>query len=474
MKTNYKKQKQFLALIFLFFISVNSFGQCWSKVSSGHTHTVAIASNGTLWAWGENSTGQLGDGTQINRYTPVQIGTANNWVDIAAGSNYSVGIRSSGVTGTSRTIYVWGTNYYGETGENIGTFILTPTQIGTTANWQQIAAGSSHVLAIKATGPLGANRFLFAWGRNNHSQLGNGTIINSTIPVQIGNFIDWDTISAGDDFSVAKRTNGKIYTWGYNNVGQLGHGNATTLTAPTQVGTASDWNKISAGSTHILAIKTNGTLFAWGENDYQQLGIGVAANQLAPIQVGTAIDWAEVAAGSSFSLASKNSGALFSWGYNSYGQLGLGTLINTATRTQIGINTSWTQQIDAGGVNGSGIQIGGVLWLWGNNQAGQLGNGNTILNTSPIVVNCPSVLGINEEEVTNKNSYIFPNPISNGTFSVQYEKTIQNVIAFDILGKQIDVERNNDSYIINASFGIYTIKIIDSDGNFQIKKLIIN
>jgi alpha-tubulin suppressor-like RCC1 family protein len=473
MKSIYKSKKLELLLFLILTCSI-SFGQCWSKVAVGFSHTVAIASNGTLWAWGDNSSGQLGDGTLIEKYLPVQIGTANNWVDVEAGSNFTLALRENGITGTSKTLYAWGENFYGQLGDGTNIRKTIPTQIGSPANWQQLSAGENHVIAIKATGTFGVNRYIFAWGRNNNSQLGNGTIINSNLPVQIGNSVDWEKVAAGEDFSIATKTNGNLYSWGKNDFGQLGNGTTNIVTAPTIVGSANDWLKISSGRGHVLAIKTSGALFAWGENTYQELGIGVGTYQTVPIQVGTAIDWYQVAAGKSYSLASKNGGTLFSWGYNGSGQLGIGTLITTGTRTQIGTNNIWTNQIQAGGVFATAIQSNGSLWAWGNNQAGQLGNGTTNQTTFPIVVACPASLSTSEQIANHTTFVIYPNPTSNGLISIQSKSLIKEVSAFDILGKQINVEKNNDSYKINASSGIYALSIIDTDGNSQIKKLLIN
>ena len=457
--------------ISFFALQVNA--QCWSKVSSGFTHTVAIATNGTLWAWGDSSSGQLGDGTLIEKYTPIQIGTANNWIDVVASGDFSIALRENGVLGTSKTLWAWGGNYYGQLGDGTNTRKLIPTQIGGVADWQQITVGNDHVLAIKATGVLGANRFLFAWGRNNEGQLGDGTITNSNTPIQITNDNNWEQVDAGENFSVGLKTNGKIYSWGGNQAGQLGVGTLINVGAPNQIGIDANWSKIAAGIDHVLATKTNGTLYSWGGNLNGQLGIGAAGTQSTPVQVGTATNWLHIAAGGAFSICSKTNGTLFSWGVNGTGQLGINSLVTTLIRTQIGSGSSWTNPFSAGYINASAIQTDGSLWTWGNNQNGQLGIGTNLLKTIPTQVNCPAVLSIEENTINDTAFSIYPNPAADGLFSIQSKNEIQEVKAYDMLGKQIEIEKNNDSFKINASSGIYNIIITDSEGIIQNKKLII-
>ena len=141
-----------------------------SQIAAGSYHTLAIKSDGTLWAWGYNYSGQLGDGTTSNKTTPVQIGTGTNWSQIAAGGYHTLAIKSDG------TLWAWGYNSYGQLGDGAsggGNYKTTPVQIGTGTNWSQIAAGGYHTLAIKSDGTL------WAWG-NYYGQLGDATAWKET------------------------------------------------------------------------------------------------------------------------------------------------------------------------------------------------------------------------------------------------------------------------------------------------------
>jgi alpha-tubulin suppressor-like RCC1 family protein len=156
------------------------------RVSAG-THALEIR-KGTLWAWGFNNSGQLGDGTTTQKTSPVQIGTDNKWVTVAAGQVHSVGIKSNG------TLWAWGNNSFGQLGDGTTTQRNSPTQIGTDNKWVSIAAGQSFTLALKSDGTL------WAWGDNSNGQLGDGTTTYKLSPTQIGTDNKWISIAAGRHF----------------------------------------------------------------------------------------------------------------------------------------------------------------------------------------------------------------------------------------------------------------------------------
>lgn len=473
MKSIYTTKKLAVLLFFLILKSSISFGQCFTKVSAGLNHTVAIANNGTLWAWGTNISGELGIGfTPSFSLVPVQVGTANNWVDISAGNGFTLAIKTVGILGNQKTLWAWGANSFGQLGDGTTDNKFVPTQIGTNTKWSQVSAGTNHSMAINDSSLLSTVRTLWGWGRNNVGQLGDGITPNQNIPIQIGTAIDWGQVVAGGSYSIAQKTDGRLFSWGLNNVGQLGINSTTTTSARTQIGTDSDWSiNFSADAAHVLAIKNNGTLWAWGYNLSGQLGTGAIASSLLPIQIGTAIDWSKVSVGAGHSMALKTNNDLYTWGKNDEGQLGIGSLDFSLTRNLIGGNYG----VISAGVNFSvAIKNDGTLNIAGANLFGQLGTGSTsdVNAISPIA--CPSALGIEYQDEIASKFLLYPNPSSNGMFSIQSLNSILDVKAFDILGKQIEVEKNNNSYKINTSNGIYTIKIIDADGNWQIKKLVIN
>jgi alpha-tubulin suppressor-like RCC1 family protein len=250
----------------------------WTRVAAGSRHTIALKVNGSLWVWGWNQNGQLGLGDAIiSRTTPTQVGTQSDWSQVSADNSFTLGLKTSG------TIWAWGDNSYGQLG--LGGTIKrdTPTQIGTQSDWTQISAGSGHTIVLKT------NRTLWAWGINQYGELGLGdTNINRFTPTQIGTDSDWTQISAGYDHTVGLKSNLTLWAWGSNIYGQLGDGSSNNLRdTPIAIGTKSDWLSVTAGYVHTIGLKTNNTLWAWGINQYGQLGLGDTIDRNIPCPLGS-------------------------------------------------------------------------------------------------------------------------------------------------------------------------------------------
>ncbi|MDI6788261.1 MAG: hypothetical protein QME51_07810 [Planctomycetota bacterium] len=351
----------------------------WSKASAGGESTLAIKNNGTLWAWGDNNYGQLGDGTSNSSlYTPVQVLPGTTWATVASSPSmiygHTVAIKSDG------TLWACGSNYYGQLGDGSYTDKNPPVQIGTAKNWTAIATGDGHTLALSTTGTATT---LWAWGKNYSGQLGDGTGVDRIVPTKIGTSTNWMAIATGSYHSVALKSDGTLWAWGNNTSGELGDGTYTVRASPTKIGTATNWSKIACGERHTLAIKTDGTLWAWGLNDDGQLGDGTTVGKIVPTKIGTATNWSKVAAGpGSFtggphSAGIRTDGSLWTWGNNDDGKLGDGTEINRSTPTRIGTATNWAD-VSCGIYHTIGRKTDGTLWGWGNSINGQLGTGNDI------------------------------------------------------------------------------------------------
>lgn len=369
MKQQFLQAVPIMLLTLLGFSTVNA--QCTyftQLISWNNDHTLGIKSDGTLWAWGRNNNGQLGDGTTTQRNIPTPITTATNWVSVASGFYHSLGIKNDG------TLWAWGENYAGKLGDGTTTTRYIPTQIGTATNWLSVSAGNQHSLGIKSDGTL------WAWGNNLYGQLGDGTTTSRSIPTQIGS-ATWLSVAAGPFHNLGLKSDGTLWVWGNNLWGQLGDGTTTSRSIPTQIGTATNWVTIATGGgSFSLGIKSDGTLWAWGQNMYGQLGDGTTTTRYTPTRIGTANNWLSVAAGTYYSLGIKSNGTAYAWGLNNFGQLGDGTIFQRHAPTQIG--TNWVSVI-GGGFHSLGRKKDGSAYAWGINVYGALGDGTTTGVTTP-------------------------------------------------------------------------------------------
>jgi alpha-tubulin suppressor-like RCC1 family protein len=372
-------------------------GTNWKQVSGNDISSAAIKTDGTLWTWGGNSYGQLGNNTAISRSTPVTtFAGGTNWKQVSGGAFHTAAIKTDG------TLWTWGANFYGQLGNNTTTQRNTPvTTFAGGNNWKQVAGGSAYTAAIKTDGTL------WLWGFGDVGQLGNNLFANRSTPITtFAGGTNWKQVATGSAHIAAIKTDGTLWVWGRNSYGQLGDNTIINRSTPvTTFAGGTNWKQVDCGGFHTTVIKTDGTLWTWGRNVYGQLGRPLITWIVTPVTTfagGT--NWADTATGASeelytlgggqtYTAAVKTDGTLWVWGHNYYGNLGTNNrvLISTPVTTFAG-GTNWKQVSSSSGRGTSpvstahmaAIKTDGTLWTWGRSNSGQLGNNNSLDRSTPI------------------------------------------------------------------------------------------
>ena len=333
----------------------------------------------TAWSWGGNTSGQVGDNTSINKSSPVSVvGGFTDWCQVSVGGNHSTVVRTDG------TMWSWGCNANGQLGDNTVVSKSSPVSVvGGFTDWCQVSVGCTHTAAVRTNGTI------WSWGNNGNGQLGNDTISTRSSPVSVvGGFTDWCQVSAGGFHTAAVRTNGTIWSWGVNQCGRLGDNTTVNKSSPVSVvGGFTDWCQVSAAAHHTAAVRSNGTLWSWGFNGSGRLGDNSSVSRSSPVSVvGGFTDWCQVSAGSTHTAAVRTNGTVWSWGYNGNGRLGDNTTFNKSSPVSVvGGFTDWCQ-VSTGQSHAVAVRTNGTIWSWGSSSVGQLGDNTIVDKSSPVSV----------------------------------------------------------------------------------------
>jgi alpha-tubulin suppressor-like RCC1 family protein len=398
---------------------------CVSSMSAGRDHACTVRTDGTVWCWGSNEFGQLGDDTSIDRPTPVQVQGLAGITAAEAGGAHSCTVGAGGM------VWCWGRNDFGQLGNGTRDDSKKPVQIANQFGVVQMTLGDAHSCArLQNTGQV------ICWGKNDLGQLGDGSITSRSMPLVVAGPVGVTTLAAGANTTCAVDGDRQLWCWGNNNVGQLGDGSANPrstahkLTMPE----SADVARVAVGDSFTCAVTTSGGLSCWGSNQFRQLGANSGGSR-QPMPIETSIKADAIAAGGRFACVIEDDDRhrVWCWGDNDNLQLaGLTSSLvafptlssheaaveitagndhlcvrtgETLTcsgdnnRGQLGDGHRTTQarpspvpglmdvlSISSGAHHTCAVLRGGTVRCWGENESGQLGDGSTVARSIPVAV----------------------------------------------------------------------------------------
>jgi alpha-tubulin suppressor-like RCC1 family protein len=355
-------------------------------LAAGWNHTCAINGEGGVMCWGNNGEGQLGDGSRTNRTKPVSVNNlTERAVAVAAGWGHTCILTEAG------GVKCWGRNKFGELGSGTAVRSTEPVDVPGLTGIVAIAAGDYHTCAVTAQGGLKC------WGYNNAGQLGDGTAEPRTGPVDVAGLGGVAAAAAGTAHTCIRSAGGDVKCWGNNEQGQLGDGSAaTSRPAPGPVsGLTGGITVLAAKGGHTCTLSGSGEIMCWGMNKFGQLGNGTYENGSAPTSV-TGLEGAAgiIAAGWNQTCAVLEGGILRCWGWNFYGQLGEGSTANRNHPVDVEGLDGKVVAVAGGGGHTCAILATGEVFCWGFNESGQLGNQAKQDSSMPVKVIGLSIPGI--------------------------------------------------------------------------------
>jgi alpha-tubulin suppressor-like RCC1 family protein len=368
------------------------------QIAAGYNFTCALEADGTVWCWGNGGQGQLGNGSNSNSNVPVKVSNLANVVQIAVGGSFTVGDAHACAVKSNGTVWCWGSNAYGQLGNNTSTPSTVPVQVMNVTHGVQVGLGQAHSCVVASDGNI------YCWGLGTYGQLGNGLGTSSLIPVTVSNINNAKQVDAGNWSTCALLATGVVKCWGHAGAGELGTGSTVDTTAPgttaaTQVQLAAGElaRTLDMGLWHACVIIQNGQMRCWGGNQSGQLGNGATTNALTPVSpllsgnpitkvraISAGGDYVNTTTFYGTTCAVQSSGNAYCWGQNGNGQLGNGN--NTQQLTAVYANDNFVQGVSVGHQHSCFLKDKGTVQCTGNDSDGRLGNGANVDASTPVAV----------------------------------------------------------------------------------------
>jgi alpha-tubulin suppressor-like RCC1 family protein len=360
-------------------------------VSAGLQHTCGVTVSGAAYCWGYNGFGQLGDGTTTSETAPVLVAGGLTFTTVSVGgglpflfpSRHTCGVTTSGAA------YCWGNNSQGQLGDGTTTSRVAPVPVSGGLSFTRVAGGTGHTCGVTTTDVA------YCWGWNYEGQLGDGTTASRATPAPVIGGLSFTEIDGGAAHSCGVTTTGAGSCWGLNDDGELGDGTVLSRASPDSVLGVSNFAAIDAGVYHTCGVTTSGTAYCWGWNGFGQLGNGTSGNALEQHSVGSrqpvatpvsgGLTFSGVSAGYTHSCGVTSGGVAYCWGNNAWGQFGNGTTTSDSVPVPVAAGLTFTA-VSAGYYYTCGVTPSGAAYCWGYNANGQLGNGTNTNSLSPMPV----------------------------------------------------------------------------------------
>jgi alpha-tubulin suppressor-like RCC1 family protein len=353
-------------------------------VAAGAQHVCAVRKDGSAWCWGNNVSGQLGDGTADALDVPVPASGIDHLLEIAAGQSFTCARRDEG------SIWCWGDNHFGQLGTGTAVLRAVPAPVGMLSGATALTAGGNHTCAI-AVDAAGGKSQILCWGADEAGELGDNRTVDRATPAALKLPLAADLVAAGAQHTCARTTDGQIFCWGRGSSGQIGPASAidarVPVVAPTSPATA-----VAAGDAHTCAIAAgDGDVLCWGADDHGQLGDGALTDRPTPMPVMGEAGATAIAAGGAHTCALTSGGALACWGSDDFGQLGDGDTTDQNTPMPVSLTSSESvtaTAIAAGASHSCALTGDGRIFCWGRGDRGQLG-ANAVTSSPPSLVSGP-------------------------------------------------------------------------------------